>query len=74
MEQHGRAYGYDATAGGRALGRRERTIYREAVLAAEARGTKHPPNPFDPSSIDQFERLIEILLAPLAIAGGTEAT
>ena len=59
VEQHGRAYGYDATAGGRALGRRERTIYREAVLAAEARGTKHPPNPFDPSSIDQFERLIE---------------
>ena len=53
-----RPYGYSVSAGGRPLGVPERTIYREAVLAAEARGTDRPPNPFDPSRIDEFERLI----------------
>ncbi len=41
------------------LGHRERTIYREAVLAAECRGTDPPPNPFDPSRIDEFARLVD---------------
>jgi hypothetical protein len=54
-----RAYGFSLSAGGRHLDRRERAIYREAVLAAEARGSDLPPNPFDPSEIDEFERLAD---------------
>jgi hypothetical protein len=54
-----RAYGLGTGAGGRPLGLRERTIYREAVLAAEARGTDPPPTPFDPSRIDEFDRLVD---------------
>jgi len=54
-----RPYPYDVSAGGRRLGRRERSIYREAVLAAEAQGADLPPNPFDPRRIDEFERLVD---------------
>ena len=58
-ELHGRAYRYDASASGRPLRRRERTIYREAVLAAEARDADPPPNPFDPDRTEEFERMID---------------
>jgi hypothetical protein len=54
-----RPYDYGTSAGGRPLERRERAVYREAVLAAEARGTDLPPNPFDPSRIEEFDRLID---------------
>ena len=47
------------SAGGRRLDRRERSIYREAVLAAEAREVEPPPNPFDPQRVDDFERLVD---------------
>jgi hypothetical protein len=53
-----RPYGHAVSAGGRHLDRRDRAIYREAVLAASALGTDRPPNPFDPSRIDEFERLV----------------
>jgi len=58
-ELRGHPYKFGISAGGRRLGRRERTIYREAVLAAEARDTPPPPNPFDTSRIEEFERLID---------------
>ena len=58
-ELRDRPYDYDLSAGGRRLDRRERSIYREAVLAAEARGTDPPPNPFDPQRIDEFARLVD---------------
>jgi hypothetical protein len=54
-----RPYKYGMSAGGRPLGLRERAVYREAVLAAEARNTEPPPNPLDPSRIDDFERLVD---------------
>ena len=54
-----RPYRYAVSAGGRPLELRERVIYREAVLAAEARGGDPPPNPFDPARIDEFERLVD---------------
>ena len=54
-----RPYDYEVSAGGRPLGRRERAIYREAVLAAEARGTDLPPSPFDPSRSEEFDRLVD---------------
>jgi hypothetical protein len=53
-----RPYCYGVSAGGRELGHRERSIYREAVLAAEFQGLEQPPNPFDRSRIDEFERLV----------------
>ncbi len=58
-ELRDRPYGHGVSAGGRPLGPRERTIYREAVLAAEARREDPPPSPFDPSRIDDFERLVD---------------
>jgi hypothetical protein len=54
-----RPYDYAVSAAGRPLERRERAIYREAVLAAEARGTELPPSPFDPSRSEDFDRLID---------------
>jgi len=54
-----RPYGYAVGAGGRLLDQRRRAIYREAVLAAEARGTELPPHPFDPSRSGEFERLVD---------------
>lgn len=54
-----RPYGHVISASGRPLGLRERTIYREAVLAAEARREDPPPNPFDRSRTDEFERLVD---------------
>ena len=58
-ELRGRPYDYAVSAGGRPLDRRERAIYREAVLAAEARGADLPPNPFDPSRSEEFDRLVD---------------
>jgi hypothetical protein len=58
-ELRGRSYGYAVSAGGRPLTERERAVYREAVLAAEARGTERPPSPFDPSRVDEFEQLVD---------------
>jgi hypothetical protein len=52
-------YGFAVSAGGRLLGLRERAIYREAVLAAEARGAEPPPSPFDQSRVADFERLVD---------------
>ena len=54
-----RRYRYGFSADGRSLGLRERAIYREAVLAAEARGADPPPNPFDASRVQEFERLVD---------------
>ena len=54
-----RPYGYGVSAGGRSLGHRERSLYREAVLGAEFRDQEPPPNPFDPSSIEEFDRLVD---------------
>jgi hypothetical protein len=54
-----RPYKYGTSAGGRRLGLRERAVYREAVLAAEARDAEPPPNPLDPSRVDDFERLVD---------------
>ena len=54
-----RPYKYGTSAGGRSLGLRERAVYREAVLAAEARDAEPPPNPFDPSRVDDFERMVD---------------
>ena len=54
-----RPYKYGTSAGGRSLGLRERAVYREAVLAAEARDAEPPPNPFDPSRVDDFERTVD---------------
>ena len=54
-----RPYPHAVSAGGRPLDLRERAIYREAVLAAEARGADLPPNPFDPARIDEFERMVD---------------
>ena len=54
-----RPYKYGASAGGRPLGLRERAVYREAVLAAEARHAEPPPNPLDPSRVDDFERMLD---------------
>ena len=70
-----RPYPYTVSAGGRSLELRERAIYREAVLAAEARGAELPPNPFDPARIAEFERMIEDpSLAALAISRGADAS
>jgi hypothetical protein len=54
-----RPYDYDTSAGGRPLGYRERAIYREAVLAAEALDNDAPPNPLDSSRIEDFDRLVD---------------
>jgi hypothetical protein len=54
-----RSYRYGVGASGRPLGLRERAVYREAVLAAEACGADPPPSPFDPSESDEFERLVD---------------
>jgi hypothetical protein len=54
-----RPYGFGMSAGGRPLGQRERSIYREAVLAAEFRDRDSPPNPFDSSRVEEFERLLD---------------
>ena len=54
-----RPYRYGTSVDGRTLGLRERAIYREAVLAAEARDVEPPPNPLDPSRVDDFTRLVD---------------
>ena len=54
-----RAYAYGISAAGRPLGLRERAVYRETVLAAEARGAELPPSPFDASRSDEFERRVD---------------
>lgn len=54
-----RPYKYGLSAGGRPLDLRERAIYREAVLAAEARGAEPPPSPFDRSRVGEFEQLVD---------------
>ena len=51
-------YRYDRSIGGSPLGIWERRVYREALLAAEARGAHLPPSPFDPTRTEEFERLI----------------
>jgi hypothetical protein len=53
------SYRYGVGASGRPLGLRERAVYREAVLAAEACSADSPPNPFDSSACDEFERLVD---------------
>jgi hypothetical protein len=58
-ELRDRPYRYGRSAGDRDLGYRERTIYREAVLAAETRSTDLPPSPFDPARVDEFDRLVD---------------
>lgn len=58
-ELRGRPYKYGVSAGARDLGYRERTIYREAVLAAESRGADPPPGPFDSARVEEFDRLVD---------------
>ena len=51
-------YRYDRSVAGSQLGLWERRVYREALLAAEARGDGRVPSPFDPSRTAEFERLL----------------
>ena len=51
-------YGYDRSAAGTGLGPWERRVYREALLAAEARRARSVPSPFDPARSAEFERLL----------------
>ena len=51
-------YRYDRSVAGSPLGIWERRVYREALLAAEARGGDPPPGPFDATRTEEFERLI----------------
>jgi hypothetical protein len=51
-------YRYDRSVAGSRLGLWERRVYREALLAAEARGDGRVPSPFDPSRAAEFERLL----------------
>ena len=51
-------YGFDRSAAGTGLGPWERRVYREALLAAEARGDRGVPGPFDPARSAEFERLL----------------
>jgi hypothetical protein len=53
-------YGFGRTANGMPLGSWGRTVYREAVLAAEASGARMPPSPFDPGEVTAFERLVGV--------------
>src|SRR5207244_649737 len=45
-------YGFARTAAGLPLDRRMRRLYRAALLAADARKSSDPPDPFDLSKID----------------------
>ena len=47
-------YGFARTAAGLELDRRMRRLYREALLAADARNSSDLPNPFDSSAPDVF--------------------
>jgi hypothetical protein len=51
-------YAYGTSAGGTALGPRERAVYRELVLAADAREDLDLPDPFDVERAAEFECLI----------------
>ena len=51
-------YRHDRSAAGTGLGLWERRVYREALLAAEARGRHGVPSPFDPDRSAEFERLL----------------
>ena len=55
---HKTHYGYDRSAAGTGLGPWERRVYREALLAVEARGDHGVPGPFDPARSADFERLL----------------
>lgn len=57
-EDQALGYAYAESASGRPLGRWERGVYREVVLAREAGGEFPLPNPFDPADSLAFERLI----------------
>jgi len=57
-ESRALGYAYSASVSGLELGRWERAVYREAVLAAEARGGAPPPSPFDSARVEDFERLV----------------
>ena len=51
-------YRYNQSAAGTGLGEWERRVYREALLAAHARGRDDVPSPFDPARSTEFERLL----------------
>jgi len=54
----GRGYGLNRTAAGATMDVWRRTVYREAVVAAEERRRPMPPSPFDPAEVAAFERLV----------------
>lgn len=54
-------YPFASSATGRRLGRWERVVYREAVLAAEAGAAPAPPGPFDPAEAAAFDRLVDMV-------------
>jgi len=58
VEDRATGYRYATSASGRPLGKWERAVYREAVLAAEARGSALPPSPFEPARAADFEALV----------------
>jgi hypothetical protein len=62
-------YRYGHTAAGRPLGRWERAVYRQALLAVDGHGG-FVPDPFDVSSVDAFERM---LAQPRSLGVFTEA-
>ena len=49
-------YGYAHTAGGSELDDATRAAYREALIDSDERGGDPPPDPFDPTSADVFDR------------------
>lgn len=62
-------YRYGQTAAGGRLGRWERAVYRQALLAVDGHGG-FVPDPFDVSSVDEFERM---LAQPRSLGVFTEA-
>ncbi|HEX4521375.1 MAG TPA: hypothetical protein VH063_17510 [Gaiellaceae bacterium] len=51
-------YRYRSTASGRPLGRWDRLVYREALMAVSANGGPEIPGPFDASRSEEFERML----------------
>lgn len=56
-EAHSVPYGYAASAAGNKLGRWQRRVYRELLIAAEAL-REDVPDPFDAARSEEFERLM----------------
>jgi hypothetical protein len=55
-----RGYDFGVTAGGQQLTRRDRRVYRAAVINAERSDAELPPSPFDPARADDFVSLLTL--------------